>query len=64
VRKPGCLRCRHRLNLHNDLAATMPADRRLYQRRIETTDTEMDPLVHELYGFTEGEIAIVEEATK
>ena len=33
------------------------------QRQIEATDREIDRLVYELYGLTEEEIAIVEEAT-
>jgi hypothetical protein len=33
------------------------------QRDIEATDGEIDRLVYELYGLTEEEIAIVEEAT-
>jgi len=42
----------------------MPADRKLYQRQIEATDEEIDALVYELYGLTEEEIAIVEEASR
>jgi len=41
-------------------AATIPADKRLYQRQIEATDAEIDALVYDLYGLTEEEIAIVE----
>jgi hypothetical protein len=49
------------LGLHKKLhAATIPADKKLYQRRIEATDEETDALVYELYGLTEEEIAIVE----
>ncbi len=33
----------------------------LIQRRIVTTDQEIDRLVYELYGLTDEEIAIVEE---
>ena len=40
--------------------ATIPADKKLYQRRIEATDQEIDALVYELYGLTEEEIAIAE----
>ena len=40
--------------------ATIPADKKLYQRQIEATDEEIDALVYELYGLTEKEIAIVE----
>ena len=49
------------LDLHKKLhAATIPADKKLYQRQIEATDREIDRLVYELYGLTEEEIAIVE----
>ncbi|MBI3596709.1 MAG: hypothetical protein HY203_06110 [Nitrospirae bacterium] len=34
------------------------------QRQIDATDKEIDQLVYELYGLTEEEIGIVEEATK
>jgi hypothetical protein len=33
-------------------------------RQIEHADGEIDRLVYELYGLTEEEIALVEEATK
>jgi len=36
--------------------------RDLYQRQIEATDGQIDALVYELYGLTEEEIKIVEEA--
>lgn len=45
------------------LAATTPADKDLYQRQIDATDQQIDALVYELYGLTEEEIEIVEEAT-
>ncbi len=49
------------LDLHKKLAAaTVPADKKLYQRQIDATDAEIDALVYELYGLTEEEIAIVE----
>ena len=50
------------LELHKKLAAaTIPADKALYQRQIEATDREIDALVYELYELTEEEIAIVEK---
>jgi hypothetical protein len=50
------------LELHEKLAAaSIPADKKLYQRQIEATDRQIDALVYELYGLTEEEIAIVEE---
>ena len=33
------------------------------KRQIETTDRQIDRLVYELYGLTDEEIQIVEEAT-
>ena len=42
-------------------AATIPADKELYQRQIEATDRQIDALVYELYGLTEEETAIVEK---
>jgi hypothetical protein len=48
-------------DLRDKLAAsTIPAHNKLYQRQIEPTDAEIDALVHELYGLTEEETAIVE----
>jgi len=34
-------------------AATIPADKELYQRQIEATGREINALVYELYGLTE-----------
>ena len=49
------------LELHKKLAAaTIPADKALYQRQIEAADRQIDALVYELYGLTEEEIAVVE----
>jgi hypothetical protein len=48
------------LALHQKLAgATVPTDKQLYQRQIEATDRQIDVLVYELYGLTEGEIEVV-----
>lgn len=33
------------------------------QRQIDATDKEIDPLVYELYGLTDEEIRVVEEAS-
>ena len=35
----------------------------MLERRIEATDGEIDRLVYALYGLTDKEIALVEEAT-
>ena len=52
------------LALHKQLAtATIPDEKSLYQRQIETTDRQIDVLVYELYGLTEAEIEIVEDET-
>ena len=40
----------------------MRADNGLYQRQMQAADEQIDALVYELYGLTEEEIAIVEEA--
>jgi hypothetical protein len=49
------------LDLHKKLAAaSIPADKKLYQRQTEATDEQIDALVYELYGLSEEEIAIVE----
>ena len=48
------------LALHQKLAAaTISADKQLYQRQIEATDRQIDRLVYELYGLTGEEIEIV-----
>jgi len=52
------------LDLHRKLAATKTDhERSLIQRQIDTTDKQIDQLVYELYGLTDKEIKIVEEAT-
>jgi len=52
------------LDLHKQLvAAKNPNDKTRLQREIEATDRQIDQLVYELYGLTEEEIEIVEEAT-
>lgn len=50
------------LELHKKFAAaSISADKILYQRQIDATDEQIDALVFELYGLTEDEIKIVEE---
>jgi len=39
-------------------------DKTIIQRQIDATDKQIDQLVYELYGLTDEEIKIVEEATK
>ena len=39
-------------------------DKNLIQRQIGAADKQIDQLVYELYGLTDDEIRIVEEATK
>ena len=51
------------LALHRKLAAaTIPADKQLYQRQIEATDQQINALVYELYELTAEEVEIVEGA--
>ncbi len=38
-------------------------DKNVFQRQIKTTDSQIDQLVYELYGLTDEEIRVVEEAT-
>lgn len=53
-----------RMNLIEQInRANTSHQKTLLQRQIESTDREIDRLVYELYGLTEEEIAIVEEAT-
>jgi type I restriction-modification system DNA methylase subunit/predicted type IV restriction endonuclease len=53
------------LDLHKRFAAvSTDHERMLFERQIAATDGEIDQLVYELYGLTDDEIAIVEEATK
>jgi hypothetical protein len=53
------------LGMHKQLdAAKTPTDKTAVQRQIDATDRQIDKLVYELYGLTEDEIAIVEEATR
>lgn len=41
-----------------------PAKRQALERQIAATDRQIDQLVYELYGLTDQEIRIVEEATR
>ena len=53
------------LSLHKELdAARTPVDKTAIGRQIEATDRQIDQLVYELYGLTDDEIRIVEEATR
>jgi hypothetical protein len=53
------------LDLHKRLAAARTPDEKVrLERQIAATDREIDALVYELYGLTEEEIQIVEEATQ
>ena len=53
------------LSLHKQLAeAKTDQERTVLQRQIDTTDHQIDQLVYDLYGLTEEEIKIIEEATK
>jgi hypothetical protein len=37
-------------------------DKELYERQIKVVDAQIDRLVYDLYGLTEEEIRIIEEA--
>jgi len=53
------------LQLHAGLAAAKtPDEKKTLQRQIDATDRQIDQLVYELYGLTDDEIKIVEEATR
>jgi hypothetical protein len=43
--------------------AKTPHAKKALQRQIDATDRQIDKLVYELYGLTDEEIRIVEEAT-
>jgi len=52
------------LTLHKQLSAAKTGqDKTVIQRQIDATDRQIDELVYELYGLTDDEIRIVEEAT-
>jgi hypothetical protein len=52
----------HMLTLHEQLSsAKTPPEKQLLQRQIDTTDSQIDALVYELYGLTDDEIRIVED---
>jgi predicted nucleic acid-binding Zn-ribbon protein len=46
------------------VAAKTEHERTALQRQIDATDREIDQLAYELYGLTDEEIRIVEEATR
>ncbi|HSW44152.1 MAG TPA: TaqI-like C-terminal specificity domain-containing protein [Phycisphaerae bacterium] len=53
------------LDLHKRLAAAgTDHEKTALNRQIDATDRQIDELVYELYGLSDGEIKIVEEATK
>jgi len=53
------------LALHKKLSAARTADdKTALQRQIDATDRQIDQLVYELYGLTDEEIKIVEEASQ
>jgi hypothetical protein len=53
------------LALHEKVAtARTPHDRTTIERQIAATDQQIDTLVYELYGLTDEEINVVEEAAE
>jgi len=57
MRRPSSLRKRLAVE-------QLPPKREQIQREIDATDRQIDALVYQLYGLTDDEIRIVEEATK
>jgi len=52
------------LGLHRQLSGARDGrDKTTIQRQIDATDRQIDKLVYELYGLTDEEIAIVEQAS-
>jgi len=53
------------LTLHKQLdTAKTPDEKTRIQRQIDATDHQIDQLVYELYGLTQGEVQVVDEETK
>jgi len=53
------------LDLHQRLIRTkLENERTIIQRQIDATDLQINQLVYELYGLTDNDIKIIEEATK
>ncbi|KUK44600.1 MAG: Uncharacterized protein XD72_1052 [Methanothrix harundinacea] len=53
------------LDLHRRLSESKTgSEKTLLSRQIEATDRQIDNLVYELYGLTEEEITIVEDAAR
>ena len=64
LRKSSPPNCTTTLALHEKRAAAETAHAKTaLERQIQATDRQIDRLVYELYGLTEAEIKIVEEAT-
>jgi hypothetical protein len=56
-------RCKDMFQLHEQLAeARTGQERSVYGARVSRTDRQINRLVYELYGLTDKEIAIVEDA--
>ena len=47
----------------HEQSAKRPQEKEQLRRQIEATDRQIDQLVYELYGLSDDEIKIVEEAT-
>lgn len=50
--------------IHHQTARRKSVQKTTIQRQIDATNRQIDQLVYELYGLTDAEIRIVEEATK
>ncbi len=54
----------HMLTLHRQLAKTRTGhEQTALRRQVETTDAQIDSLVYDLYGLTNEETRIVDDAT-
>ncbi len=51
------------LLLQEQRTPSTPQERTVLERQIAATDRQIDQLVYQLYGLTDDEIQIVEEAT-
>ncbi|MBM4176874.1 MAG: hypothetical protein FJ213_11995, partial [Ignavibacteria bacterium] len=50
--------------VEKESVVNIPSEKEALQRQIKAIDNQIDKLVYELYGLTEGEIKIVEESVK
>jgi len=51
----------YRKDKKGDRKTRMDRDKELYEQQIRIVDAQIDRLVYDLYGLTEGEVKVVEE---